>query len=228
MTYIGAGTSGRLGVIQASEIPPTFGVSSEMFIGLIAGGDGALRKSVEGAEDDTALAWKQMNEHAPTASDMVIGLAASGRTPYVIGGLGTAREHGMKTACIVCNPGSPVAGLSDFPVEIDFGRPPAIPGSTRMEPGTAQKQVLDMTSTVAMTELGYVRNGEMWNMPPTNAKLRVRAIGHVETILHVPHDAAERLVDAFGSAMSVDRALEAHGRDIEQTLADAPAPAAGT
>ncbi|MEN9386836.1 MAG: N-acetylmuramic acid 6-phosphate etherase, partial [Bacteroidota bacterium] len=144
--YIGAGTSGRLGVVDASECPPTYGVPFDMVIGIIAGGDGAIRKAVENAEDDPEQAWKDMEAYDIGALDTVIGIAASGRTPYVIGGLKSANANGILTGCIVCNGGSPIAAEAQYPVEVIVG-PEYVTGSTRMKSGTAQKLVLNMIST---------------------------------------------------------------------------------
>lgn len=146
MFYIGAGTSGRLGVTDASELPPTYGVPFDRVIGLIAGGDGALRRAVENAEDDTAGAWRDMAPYHPTADDVLVGIAASGTTPYVVGGLRMAREHGLLTASITCNPSSPVAAEAEYALEAVVG-PEFVTGSTRMKAGTAQKLMLNMLST---------------------------------------------------------------------------------
>ncbi len=154
--YIGAGTSGRLGVVDASECPPTYGVPFEMVIGLIAGGDGAIRKSVEQAEDDPHQAWKDMEVYNISEKDAVIGIAASGRTPYVIGGIKTSREKGILTGCITCNTGSKLAAAAEYPVEVVVG-PEFVTGSTRMKSGTAQKLVLNMISTSVMIQLGKVK-----------------------------------------------------------------------
>ena len=151
--YIGAGTSGRLGVLDASEIPPTFGMSSDKVIGLIAGGDTALRTAVENAEDDTEQAWKDLSLYKPTALDTLVGIAASGTTNYVLGGLKTAKIHGLLTAGVTNNPGSPLAQISDIPIEINVG-PEFVTGSTRMKSGTSQKLVLNMISTSLMIKIG--------------------------------------------------------------------------
>lgn len=167
--YLGAGTSGRLGVVDASEIPPTYGVFDK-FIGLIAGGDGAIRTAVEGAEDDPEQGWKDMLPFSPTADDCVIGIAASGTTPYVIGAIRTARENGLFTSCVTCNEGSPMAEASEIPIEVVVG-PEFVTGSTRMKAGTAEKLVLNMISTSAMILLGHVKGCKMVDMHLSNSKL---------------------------------------------------------
>jgi N-acetylmuramic acid 6-phosphate etherase len=168
--YIGAGTSGRLGVVDASECPPTFGVPFDMVVGIIAGGDTAIRRAVENAEDDTKQAWKDLQEFNINEKDCLVGLAASGTTPYVIGGLSTARANGILTGCIVCNEGGPIARESDFPVEVVVG-PEFLTGSTRMKSGTAQKLALNMLSTAVMIRLGKVKGNKMVDMQLTNHKL---------------------------------------------------------
>ena len=173
MFYIGAGTSGRLGVTDASELPPTYGVPFDRVIGLIAGGDGALRRAVEHAEDDTEGAWRDMAPYHPTAGDVLIGIAASGTTPYVIGGLRAARRHGLLTGSITCNPASPVAAEAEYALEAVVG-PEFVTGSTRMKAGTAQKLMLNMLSTAVMIRLGRVEGNRMVNMQLTNDKLVAR------------------------------------------------------
>ena len=168
--YIGAGTSGRLGIVDASECPPTFGVPFDWVVGIIAGGDGAIRKAVEFAEDDWEQAWKDLSAFDITANDVVVGIAASGTTPYVIGGLKAAKEHRLITGCIVCNSGSPVAAAAQYPVEVVTG-PEFLTGSTRMKAGTAQKLVLNMLSTAVMIQLGRVKGNKMVDMQLTNHKL---------------------------------------------------------
>lgn len=167
--YLGAGTSGRLGVVDASEIPPTYGVHDK-FIGLIAGGDKAIRDAVEAAEDKLDGGWNDMQPFSPTGNDVVIGVAASGSTPYVIGAVKTAREHGMLTGCITCNKGSALAAESEIPVEVVVG-PEFVTGSTRMKAGTAEKLVLNMISTASMIRLGHVKGNKMVDMQLTNKKL---------------------------------------------------------
>ena len=168
--YIGAGTSGRLGIVDASELPPTYGVPQGLVIGLIAGGDTAIRKAVEFAEDNTTAAINDLQAHAISQDDMVIGIAASGTTPYVVGGLGWCQQNGIATGCITCNTGSPVSKVADFPVEVVTG-PEFVTGSTRMKAGTAQKLVLNMISTTAMIKTGHVVGNRMVDMQLTNDKL---------------------------------------------------------
>lgn len=168
--YIGAGTSGRLGIVDASECPPTFGVSHDHVIGIIAGGDSAIRKAVEFAEDNTLQAWKDLKEHNISELDSVIGIAASGTTPYVIGGLEKCKSNNILTACITCNEGSPLASVSHFPIEVVVG-PEFVTGSTRMKAGTAQKLVLNMISTSLMIKLGRVKGNRMVDMQLSNDKL---------------------------------------------------------
>lgn len=198
LIYIGAGTSGRLGVVDASECPPTYGVPFNLVIGLMAGGDGAIRKAVENAEDDAEQAWKDMAPYQPTPTDTVIGIAASGRTPYVIGGLNQARAAGLLTGCVVCNPGSAVARVAEFPVEVVTG-PEFVTGSTRMKAGTAQKLVLNMISTAVMIQLGHVKGNKMVDMKLTNLKLQDRAAKMVMSEIGVSREMAEELLVKFGS-----------------------------
>lgn len=196
--YIGAGTSGRLGVLDASEIPPTYGMPHGKVIGLIAGGDTAIRKAVEKAEDNAEQAWRDLGEHNINKGDVVVGIAASGRTPYVVGGLRDARANGISTGCIVCNSGSEVARHADFPIEVVVG-PEFVTGSTRMKSGTAQKLVLNMISTAAMIRLGRVKGNKMVDMQLTNDKLVDRGTRMVMEELSIPQGEAERLLKEFGS-----------------------------
>ncbi len=196
--YIGAGTSGRLGVLDASECPPTFGVPQDMVIGLISGGDGALRVAVEGAEDDTAQAWKDLSAYHISADDVLIGIAASGTTPYVVGGLKSAALAGVTTGAITCNPGSPVALAAHFPIEVVVG-PEYITGSTRMKSGTAQKMVLNMISTTVMIRLGRVKDNRMVDMQLTNAKLVDRGTRMVMDGTGLEYNAARELLLQQGS-----------------------------
>ena len=167
--YLGAGTSGRLGVVDASEIPPTYGVR-DVFIGLMAGGDKAMRNAVEGAEDSLTGGWEDMLPFNPGPDDVLVGIAASGTTPYVIGALDTARSNGLLTGCITCNEGSPAAAAADIPIVVVVG-PEFVTGSTRMKAGTAQKLVLNMISTASMIRLGHVKGSKMIDMQLTNHKL---------------------------------------------------------
>lgn len=175
MFYIGAGTSGRLGVLDASELPPTFGVEPGRVVALIAGGDGALRTAVENAEDDEQGAWRDLQPYHPQAGDVLIGIAASGRTPYVLGGIRKARQEGLLTGGLVCNPGSAVAAAAEYAVEAVVG-PEFVTGSTRMKAGTATKQLLNMLSTCVMIKMGRVQGNVMTHMQLNNVKLRRRAM----------------------------------------------------
>jgi N-acetylmuramic acid 6-phosphate etherase len=168
--YIGAGTSGRLGVLDASEIPPTYGMPSDLIIGVIAGGEDAIRKPIENAEDNREQGWADLLEYKVNDKDVVVGIAASGTTPYVIGALEGCQERGIVTGCIVCNPGSPLAEHADHPIEVVVG-PEFVTGSTRMKSGTAQKLVLNMISTTVMIQIGRVEDNRMVNMQLTNSKL---------------------------------------------------------
>jgi N-acetylmuramic acid 6-phosphate etherase len=168
--YMGAGTSGRLGVLDASECPPTYGVDASIVTGLMAGGDAALRFGIEDAEDSFETGWKDLQGHSISDKDFVIGIAASGTTPYVVGALRECRKNGIETGCIVCNPGSPVAAHADHPIEVIVG-PEFITGSTRMKSGTAQKMLLNMISTTIMIRLGRVQDNRMVHMQISNDKL---------------------------------------------------------
>lgn len=203
--YIGAGTSGRLGILDASECPPTFGVDYDKVIGLIAGGDSAIRKAVEFAEDEETQAWKDLQAYSISKEDFLIGIAASGRTPYVIGGLKTAQEKGIKTACITCNPNSELVRVSDFPIEVPVG-PEFVTGSTRMKAGTAQKMVLNMISTTAMIQLGHVKGNRMVDMQLSNDKLVERGTKMIMHELQIEFEKAKKLLFKYGS---VRKAVEA-------------------
>jgi N-acetylmuramic acid 6-phosphate etherase len=203
--YIGAGTSGRLAIVDASECPPTYGVPYGLVIGLIAGGDKAITQAVEFAEDSKEEGWKDLEKHFVSDKDVVVGLAASGTTPYVIGALEECRKRNIKTGCIVCNAGSPVAAVSDFPVEVVVG-PEFVTGSTRMKSGTAQKLVLNMISTAVMIRLGRVEDNKMVNMQLSNEKLVERGIKMVmEQLSNLNYDEAKKLLLANGS---VKKAVE--------------------
>ncbi len=191
--YIGAGTSGRLGVLDASECPPTFGTPAEKVIGLIAGGDHALRNSIEKAEDDTQQAWNDLNKHQISSKDIVVGIAASGTTPYVVGGLELCQQQGIPTACITCNEGAPLAAVSDFPIEVIVG-PEFLTGSSRMKAGTAQKLILNMITTSTMIQLGHVKGNKMVDMQLTNDKLVGRAVRMVMEELNVSLPIAQDLL----------------------------------
>ncbi len=196
--YIGAGTSGRLGVVDASECPPTFGVPFDLVVGIMAGGDGAIRKAVEFAEDDTEQAWKDLAAYKISDKDVLVGIAASGSTPYVIGGLKKANQHNIVTGCIVCNSGSPVAAAAKYPVEVIVG-PEFLTGSTRMKAGTAQKLVLNMLSTTVMIQLGRVKGNKMVDMQLTNHKLVDRGTHMVMNYTGLPAEKAAELLLKHGS-----------------------------
>ena len=201
--YVGAGTSGRLGVLDASELPPTFGVSEEWVVGIIAGGDDALRHAVENAEDVAEHGWRDLEAYHPKADDVVIGIAASGTTPYVIGAVEQARQHGLLTGCITSNPDTPLAAVADYPIETIVG-PEFVTGSSRMKSGTAQKMVLNMISTSLMIRMGRVRGNRMVKMQLKNAKLVDRGTRMLQEFLGLDYaEAQRRLLDAG----SVDRAL---------------------
>ena len=210
--YIGAGTSGRLGILDASECPPTFGVPEDWIIGLIAGGDGAIRKAVEFAEDDTAQAILDLEEYVLGKEDTIIGVAASGTTPYVIGGVKAARNKGLLTGCITCNEGTPLAAAVEYPVEVVVG-PEFLTGSTRMKAGTAQKLVLNMISTSIMIQLGRVKGNKMVDMKLSNKKLIARGAAIVMKELDIDRQTAQRLIR---ETQSVRAAIEAgRGRPAE-------------
>jgi N-acetylmuramic acid 6-phosphate etherase len=200
--YIGAGTSGRLGILDASEIPPTYGVPPNWVIGLIAGGDQAIRHAVENAEDDYEQAWRDLKPHKLDESDILVGIAASGRTPYVIGGLKKAQKNGLLTGCIVCNNDSPVAENAEFPIEIVVG-PEFVTGSTRMKAGTATKLALNMISTALMIKMGRVSGNSMVDMQLTNKKLVTRGTSMIMFELKVDIETAEKLLHQYGSVRRV-------------------------
>ena len=191
--YIGAGTSGRLGIVDASECPPTFGVPHEWVIGLMAGGDSAIRKAVEFAEDDTAQGYKDLEEYGIDKQDLVIGIAASGTTPYVIGALKSCQENGIVTACITCNPGAPITKVSDHPLVCEVG-PEFVTGSTRMKAGTAQKLILNMISTSVMIKLGRVEDNKMVDMQLSNNKLVDRGVRMIMEKSELDYEKAEKLL----------------------------------
>lgn len=205
--YIGAGTSGRLGIVDASECPPTYGVPHGMVIGIIAGGDSAIRKAVEFAEDDPNQAWKDLSEHQISDKDIVIGIAASGTTPYVIGGLRTCRENGIATGCVTCNPDAPVSHVSDFTVEVVVG-PEFVTGSTRMKAGTAQKLTLNMITTSVMVKLGRVKGNRMVDMQLSNDKLVDRGTKMVMAETGLDYETASKLLLEHGSVRLAVAALE--------------------
>ena len=206
--YIGAGTSGRLGVVDASECPPTFGVPHDMVIGLIAGGDSAIRKAVEFAEDDEHLAWKDLQVYQIDTLDVVVGIAASGTTPYVINGMKTCQANNIMTACITCNPNAPMASHADYPIEVIVG-PEFVTGSTRMKSGTAQKLVLNMLSTSVMIQLGRVVDNKMVDMQLSNNKLVDRGTKMVMNACGISYDQAKELLLQTGSVRAaIDQFLK--------------------
>ena len=206
--YIGAGTSGRLGVVDASECPPTFGVPAGLVVGLIAGGDTAIRQAVEGAEDDAEQAWRDLQAHDVNVKDVLVGIAASGRTPYVIGGLRQARAAGLATGCVVCNADSAVAAAAEFPVEVVTG-PEFVTGSTRLKAGTAQKLVLNMLTTATFIRLGRVQGNKMVDMQLSNIKLVERGERMLIEELGIDATEAVTLLRQHGS---VRAALQAYPR----------------
>ena len=201
--YVGAGTSGRLGVLDASELPPTFGVSPDWVVGIIAGGDEALRHAVEKAEDIAEQGWQDILAHQPTKDDTVIGIAASGTTPYVIGAVEEARRNGLLTGCITSNPETPLAVVVDYPIETIVG-PEFVTGSSRMKSGTAQKMVLNMISTSLMIRMGRIEGNRMVKMQLTNAKLVDRGTRMIQESLGLSYDEAQKRLLEAGS---VDRIL---------------------
>ena len=204
--YLGAGTSGRLGVLDASELPPTFGVPASIVIGLIAGGDKALRNAVESAEDDWDKAWDEIQEHGFNKNDTVLGIAASGTTPYVIGGVKKARKNGFLTACITCNPEAPVSKEAEIVIEAIVG-PEFVTGSTRLKAGTAQKMILNMITTSLMIRLGRVQGNKMVNMQLTNKKLVERGTKMIMDELKLDEKLAKSLLLKYGS---VKKAIQAY------------------
>jgi len=194
--YIGAGTSGRLGILDASECPPTFGVPAEMVIGLIAGGDSAIRSAVEFAEDDTQQGWIDLQAHQISDADVVVGIAASGTTPYVIAALEACQKVSITTGCITCNEGSPLAHVAQYPIEVVVG-PEVLTGSSRMKAGTAQKLVLNMLTTTTMIQLGRVKGNKMVDMQLSNHKLLARAINMLRDQLQVSEADAKTLLNKY-------------------------------
>ena len=200
--YIGAGTSGRLGIVDASECPPTFGVPHELVVGLIAGGDAAIRKAVEHAEDDAEQGWKDLKEHEISELDAVVGIAASGSTPYVIGAIKQARKSRLNTAGVTVNPGSLLATEPEFPIVLPVG-PEFVTGSSRMKAGTAQKLVLNMISTSIMIKLGRVKGNRMVDMQLSNNKLIDRGTKMVMDTLNIDYQKANELLKLHGSVRNV-------------------------
>ena len=196
--YIGAGTSGRLGIVDASECPPTFGVPFNLVNGIIAGGDAAIRKAVENAEDNTTQAWIDLQAHNINVNDVVVGIAASGTTPYVIAGLEKCNQNNIATACITCNEGSPLALTANHPIEVVVG-PEFVTGSSRMKAGTAQKLVLNMISTATMIQLGKVKGNKMVDMQLSNNKLVDRGVKMIMEEIPVDYQTASELLSKYGS-----------------------------
>ena len=192
--YLGAGTSGRLGILDASECPPTFGVPPTMVVGLIAGGDTAIRNAVEFAEDDIQQGWKDLQAYNISANDVVVGIAASGTTPYVIAALKACQQGNISTGCITCNQGSPLAKVSDYPIEVVVG-PEVLTGSSRMKAGTAQKLVLNMITTTTMIQLGKVKDNKMVDMQLNNDKLVARGVKMLMEQLKLSETEAQKLLD---------------------------------
>lgn len=207
--YIGAGTSGRLGVLDASECPPTFGTDPERVIGLIAGGDHALRNSTESAEDDPHKAWEDLSVFNINSKDIVVGIAASGTTPYVVAGLHDCQSKGIKTGCISCNANSPLSEVSDYPVEVIVG-PEFVTGSSRMKAGTAQKLILNMITTATMIQLGHVKGNKMIDMKMSNKKLVGRAESIVMEELKISQEKAKQLLKLHGNVRKVINAAKNH------------------
>ena len=202
--YVGAGTSGRLGVLDASELPPTFGVPDNWVVGVIAGGDKALRHAVEKAEDIAEQGWQDLLTYLPSEDDSIIGIAASGTTPYVVGAIREAKQHGLLTGCITSNPYTPLAEASDYPIETIVG-PEFVTGSSRMKSGTAQKMVLNMISTSLMIRMGRVEGNRMVKMQLTNAKLIDRGTRMIQESLGLDYEEARQRLLTTGS---VDKALK--------------------
>lgn len=196
--YIGAGTSGRLGILDASECPPTFGVPHDMVIGIIAGGDEAIRKSIEFAEDDMEMAWKTLRRFDITQKDVVVGIAASGSTPYVVHGLKKAQENKIITGCVTCNLKTELVKFADYPIEVIVG-PEIIAGSTRMKAGTATKMILNMISTSVMIKLGKILNNNMVDMQLSNNKLIERGTKMLMHLLKIDYKTAQDLLKSKGS-----------------------------
>ena len=205
--YIGAGTSGRLGIVDASECPPTFGVPHELVVGLIAGGDTAIRKAVEFAEDSTSQGWKDLQEYHITCNDVVVGIAASGTTPYVISALEECNKNHIITGCITCNHNSPLSQTAKFPIEVVVG-PEFVTGSSRMKAGTAQKLVLNMITTATMIQLGKVRGNKMVDMQLSNNKLVDRGVKMVMNELNITAEEASKLLDKYQSVRASIKAYK--------------------
>jgi N-acetylmuramic acid 6-phosphate etherase len=200
--YVGAGTSGRLGILDASECPPTFGIDPGLVVGLIAGGDHAIRQAVEGAEDNRTQGWKDLETYNINSNDNVVGIAASGTTPYVVGTLEACNEHNILTACVSCNPGSPLTKTARYPIVPVVG-PEVITGSSRMKAGTAQKMILNTLSSTLMIKLGHVQGNRMIDMQLSNQKLIERGVQMIVGSLGVNKEQAKALLEEHGSVRAV-------------------------
>jgi N-acetylmuramic acid 6-phosphate etherase len=199
--YIGAGTSGRLGILDASECPPTFGVPHELVIGIIAGGDSAIRKAVEFAEDSTTQGFEDLMTYNISKKDIVVGIAASGTTPYVVAALKKCNDNNILTGCITCNINSPLSKTAKFPIEVIVG-PEFVTGSSRMKAGTAQKIILNMITTTTMIQLGHIKDNKMIDMQLSNYKLVDRGIKMIMNELDVSQEEAQKLLDKYGNVRS--------------------------
>ncbi|MDT0607025.1 N-acetylmuramic acid 6-phosphate etherase [Croceitalea rosinachiae] len=205
--YIGAGTSGRLGILDASEIPPTFGMPHDRVIGIIAGGDGAIRKAVEFAEDNTLQAWKDLQDYDINTNDVLVGIAASGTTPYVLGGIADAKANGILTAGITNNPGAPLAQAADIPIAMNVG-PEFVTGSTRMKSGTSQKLALNMISTAFMIRVGRVKGNKMVDMQLSNNKLVDRGTRYLVEALNIEYADAKKALKKYGSVREAIKGIK--------------------
>lgn len=217
LIYMGAGTSGRLGVLDAAECVPTFGVTPDVVVGLIAGGPSAMTVAVEGAEDDESLGEQDLRDLNINEHDTVIGIAASGRTPYVIGGLRYAQSINVPTGCVTCNKASEVGKHADYPVQVDVG-PEVLTGSTRLKAGTAQKLILNMISTGAMVGIGKVYENLMIDVKPTNKKLKQRAINMIQEVLQTTDEDSEKLFKQSDEQVKVAIVMGMHGISKEEAL----------
>lgn len=217
LIYMGAGTSGRLGVLDAAECVPTFGVTPDVVVGLIAGGPSAMTVAVEGAEDDESLGEQDLRDLNINEHDTVIGIAASGRTPYVIGGLRYAQSINVPTGCVTCNKASEVGKHADYPVQVDVG-PEVLTGSTRLKAGTAQKLILNMISTGAMVGIGKVYENLMIDVKPTNKKLKQRAVNMIQEVLQTTDEDSEKLFKQSDEQVKVAIVMGMHGISKEEAL----------
>ena len=217
LIYMGAGTSGRLGVLDAAECVPTFGVTPDVVVGLIAGGPSAMTVAVEGAEDDESLGEQDLRDLNINEHDTVIGIAASGRTPYVIGGLRYAQSINVPTGCVTCNKASEVGKHADYPVQVDVG-PEVLTGSTRLKAGTAQKLILNMISTGAMVGIGKVYENLMIDVKPTNKKLKQRAVNMIQEVLQTTNEDSEKLFKQSDEQVKVAIVMGMHGISKEEAL----------